>query len=1034
VVLGGLRKTIVSRAVAAGLVVALVGIVTSIALARWSSVSLARTRDERLASTSLAVAHDAGTSVRQLGSVAAAAAFHLSSSGTPSRPELVRYAERLLASVDTPVTSLTYVARVPAAQISTFEAQQRMLGSPDFAVQGTSRRDLLYVAVATSSGPSPSDGFDLGGDPRRVTAFERAAETGEPALAASTAVVEDALIPVHQRPPGVAVYAAIYRPGMPLGSADERRAAVVGWVAVGVRAPDLLAAAGDPTDGRDVHVEILDGPTSTATALLELGDASSGRGAASVRLEILGRTWTVNVTPAARFTSTADDLQPWLVAAVGLAATLVASGAVVRASRSGVRWRSEAAAAAADKARTDAWSQQILSVLSEGVVVHDADGQIVEANAAAAAVFGLELAHLVGDRPTPDGWRLVSEDGTPLAREDQPASVALRTGEAVSGAIIGAELPDGERRWVRIGARPIALDGMPAGVLATMVDVTEERASLARLLAAARSAPIGMALITPDQRFRAVNPALAELLGRSEDELTSMTTLDLLHPDDTPGASRWHEVAEGRLDSYQAERCWRHADGSPVWVSVSIGAVRDADGRLLECVCHVEDISERLDAESVRSGTELRQRTTLEALADGVVLYDVTSAGDLVETLTNPAALALLAAEAGSESLPRVDRFFAERAFASGDDIDGALVSIDGSDAATRWLSVTTRALRDAARAITAIVVSIDDVTAQRSAEEAVHAAYSRFAALLEHGSDLITIYDADGLLTYASPAHRRMLGVDPAERIGTSMLNSVHPDDRPIAARALDGLLATPGATTTVELRLAHADGAWRHAEVTVINRLHDPAVGGIVANTRDVTDRVEAARVLEHQATHDALTGLANRAVVLDRLTEALAAADRTGRHVAVLFADLDGFKEVNDSLGHAAGDQLLTTVARRLQATVRDGDTVARLGGDEFVVVAGDLPSAAAGHDLARRVRYAVAQPTEIDGHLVMTRISVGVAAADGRPADDLLRSADAALYAIKRSRGPAVPQGRSTRQVRAGVPAERTSPGRVDAGSS
>jgi diguanylate cyclase (GGDEF)-like protein/PAS domain S-box-containing protein len=1018
VVLGGWQRTITSRAIAAGLAVALVGIVVSIGLARWSATSLARTREERLARTSLAVAQDAATSVQQLGSVVAAAAFHVSTAGLPSRSELARYADRLLAD-DAAASSFTYVARVPASQASEFEARQRMLGAPDFTVQTPAGRDVLYVAVQTSSGPTPWDGADLGGDPRNVEAFERAAATGEPALAAASVLVEDAVVPVDLQQPGLAVYAPVYRPGVPLGSEADRRAAVVGWVAVAVRAPQLLLANGDPTDGRDVHVEILDGVTSSAPLLLALGDAASHAGGVSVVVDVLGRTWTVRVSPTARFTSTADAAQPWLILAVGLVTSLVAAAAIVRASRSGVRWRSEALAATADKVRTDARSQEILSVLSEGVIVLGADGRIIEANPAAAAVLGLELPSLLGERPTPVGWRLIGEDGEPLAPEDQPSEVALRTGEPVTGAIIGAELPDGGRRWVRVDARPIAFDAMPVVIVSTLVDVTEERASLARLLAAARSAPIGMGLITPDQRFRAVNPALAALLGRSEDELIAMTTIDLLHADDDPAASRWYEVAEGRLDAYQAERCWRHADGSPVWVSVSLGAVRDADGRLLECVCHVEDISERLDAEAIRSGTELRQRTTLEALPDGVVLYDVAPGGDLVETLTNAAAGALLAADEGSESLPRVDRFFAERTLASGDDIDGALVSIDGSDSATRWLSVTTRALRGGSGALAGIVVSVDDVTAQRSAEEALHAAYARFAALLEHGSDLITISDADGTLTYASPAHRRILGVDPAERIGTSTVSLVHPDDRPTFARALDRLLGVPGGATTLEVRLAHADGAWRHAEVTVINRLHDPAVGGIVANTRDVTDRVEAARVLEHQATHDELTGLANRAVVLDRLAEALAAGERTGRHVAVLFADLDGFKEVNDSLGHAAGDQLLTTVARRLQATVRDGDTVARLGGDEFVVVAGDLPSVAAAHDLARRVRYAVAQPTEIDGHMVMTRISIGVAAADGRPADDLLRSADAALYDVKRSRGPVARPGRTTPRVQAAV---------------
>ncbi|HEX7095190.1 MAG TPA: bifunctional diguanylate cyclase/phosphodiesterase, partial [Acidimicrobiales bacterium] len=225
-------------------------------------------------------------------------------------------------------------------------------------------------------------------------------------------------------------------------------------------------------------------------------------------------------------------------------------------------------------------------------------------------------------------------------------------------------------------------------------------------------------------------------------------------------------------------------------------------------------------------------------------------------------------------------------------------------------------------------------------------------------------------------------------------------PDDLARVRDAARRVVRTPRMAAPIELRVRHADGSWRHLEVMATNLVDNPAVHGVVLNARDVTDRVEAAAQLAARAYHDELTGLPNRALLLDRLSEALRRARERRHLVGVLFCDLDRFKIVNDSLGHAHGDELLREAARRIQALIRPGDTVARLGGDEFVVVIDDMVRSGDAVLAARRLRRAIAKPMDLAGHSTVITTSVGIAVSDGSDtAEDLLRDSDTALYRAK-----------------------------------
>jgi diguanylate cyclase (GGDEF)-like protein/PAS domain S-box-containing protein len=273
-----------------------------------------------------------------------------------------------------------------------------------------------------------------------------------------------------------------------------------------------------------------------------------------------------------------------------------------------------------------------------------------------------------------------------------------------------------------------------------------------------------------------------------------------------------------------------------------------------------------------------------------------------------------------------------------------------------------------------------------------------RFRSLVQNTSDLIAIASPDGIISYVSPGVQRVLGVPADDWIGASYWGAVHPDDRPLVRQRLARIASVPEGTAAFQVRLAHADGGWRWAEVICVNLEHEPGVAGIVFNARDVTDTHEFQDRLRHTATHDSLTGLANRVLFADRVESSLARSSADHR-LGVVLIDLDNFKSVNDTLGHTVGDALLVAAAERLQASVRANDTVARLGGDEFAIVLDGMGPAEA-DEAVERLIACLNEPLFALGYELLIQASFGIA--DGRAGDsgpELLRHADVAMYVAK-----------------------------------
>jgi diguanylate cyclase (GGDEF)-like protein/PAS domain S-box-containing protein len=284
------------------------------------------------------------------------------------------------------------------------------------------------------------------------------------------------------------------------------------------------------------------------------------------------------------------------------------------------------------------------------------------------------------------------------------------------------------------------------------------------------------------------------------------------------------------------------------------------------------------------------------------------------------------------------------------------------------------------------------DLHERRSAE--------RFRSLVQNSSDVIALLSPDLVVRYHTPSVERVLGYGEDELVGRKLTELLEREESEKLGGFFADVCATPGAPMPRDLPVRRKDGTVVQMESVFNNLLSVPNIGGVVLTARDVTERRALEEQLAHQAFHDSLTGLANRALFAERISHAIERGTRRRNLFAVLFIDLDDFKTVNDSLGHAAGDELLVTVAQRIRSAIRPEDTCARLGGDEFAVMIESIADSDGAVTVARRILGAMAEPLAIAGSEVTVQGSVGIALDPGsQTANEIMRSADLAMYRAK-----------------------------------
>lgn len=310
--------------------------------------------------------------------------------------------------------------------------------------------------------------------------------------------------------------------------------------------------------------------------------------------------------------------------------------------------------------------------------------------------------------------------------------------------------------------------------------------------------------------------------------------------------------------------------------------------------------------------------------------------------------------------------------------------------------------------------------------EDALRRAESRYRSIFENSQDAIYVTGVDGTILEINPAGMTLFGYSHGQFQQLRAQDLYHdPADRERFRRQID----EDGEVEGFEVQLETRDGRVLDCELTSTTRTENGKVAGYQGIIRDVTERKQIEQELERRALHDFLTGLPNRALLWDRLEQAVARSNRGAGPLAVLFIDLDRFKVVNDSLSHAAGDQVLVKVSSRLQACVREPDTVARVGGDEFVVLLENLRDAEESETVANRIQTAFEPPFPVAGEKVHLDASIGIALLEPESAkqlpstetvDELVRRADNAMYRAKAKRGTGfahyAPEGDEERQPR------------------
>lgn len=510
-----------------------------------------------------------------------------------------------------------------------------------------------------------------------------------------------------------------------------------------------------------------------------------------------------------------------------------------------------------------------------------------------------------------------------------------------------------------------------------------------------------------DLRLVMVNEAMARLLGRSVEGLVGVHVDTLTHPE--APASRARELLEdGATDELEYERVYQRPDGTPVPTRLFATLVRDPDGAPQNIAAFVVDLTDQKRAEETLKSREALFQALLERASDvavvnapdGTVVYANATVSRLGYTPEQ------VMGQRGFDFVHPEDRHLVEEAFAlvvqqQPEEAVSLVYRHRHADGRFRWVEAWL-SNRVADPQIGGIVTNFRDVTSRVESDRALQESQERYRAIVETAQEGIWVADPQGRTLYANQKMAEIVGRPLEELYARRVPDLLDVDAAALLRRRLLERRAVGAGEYELELR--HPDGTSRCLKVCG-SPLWDGAgeFVGSLGMVSDITELKSAERELRRRALYDLLTGLPNRTLLQDRLEQA---KDRHARGVtesiAVLFVDVDQFKLVNDSVGHAAGDQLLSQLAARLRAAAHPGETVARFGGDEFVVLVEGVTTAQA-HALSGRMLAVLDEPFDIGGRTVHVTASVGIASSAVCPPQELLQAADAAMYVAKRRGG-------------------------------
>ncbi|MEI8083645.1 MAG: PAS domain S-box protein, partial [Actinomycetes bacterium] len=633
------------------------------------------------------------------------------------------------------------------------------------------------------------------------------------------------------------------------------------------------------------------------------------------------------------------------------------------------------------------------------------DFEYVEANKAACEYNGVEHRDLVGarlldlfpghvDSGLLDKYRQVVETGEPLILDDFTYATdpsdggsrffeirAVRVGDALSCA------------WRDVTDRHRALEAAAA---------VEARY---RLLA--ENATDVVILIDPDWKLAWVSPATRQVLGYDPATLVGANTTDGIHPDDLAVLASVHGMpADDHVGVSYRVRV-RDAAGNYRWMSAASRAAFDAHGNPAGRISTMRDIHEQVLAQQALERSEAHFRMLAENSSDVVAQLD---ADNMIRWLS-PSAEPVLGWRPDEllgtpainlvhpEDLPALSRW--QASLQAGVAVAPLEVRSRMADGGFRWMSLHARPTLKPDGGVGGAVMGLRDVHEQVIAREHLARSEAMFRLAMAGAPQGMAVVGLHGRFLRVNDVLCALVGRDSAWMHEHDEYDVIHPDDLATDQAARDRLLAGDAELDIHEGRLVTASGeqVWVQHSLALVRDEHDMPVF-YVSQYQNITGARAAKQDLQYRAEHDMLTGLINRGQLQEHLVDVLRRQSRTAGVPGVLFCDLDFFKTINDTHGHASGDYVLRVVAERIEAALRNEDQVARLGGDEFVAVLPEVTDTPAAIGVAERIRSVVAQPIPLGAGQITITTSVGIAlATPDIGARQLLRNADSALYEAK-----------------------------------
>lgn len=624
---------------------------------------------------------------------------------------------------------------------------------------------------------------------------------------------------------------------------------------------------------------------------------------------------------------------------------------------------------------------------------------------------------------------LLDRVGVGIALIDESESVVAQN-DAFGRFLAGADPGSGDRRWqdlVAIGqfsyrrsdaeigvgcavVHPLNFDGQRLSVI-EIADVTNAAAASSalqdsraqyRLLAENASDLVFRA--TPEGRVQWVSPSFTAVLGWEIPELLGMAPESLMHPDDAR-ALRPMLTEAGRHEPLHFEARFRTSEGEYRWLAVTTRPVAERDG-VIALVGSAQDVSDRVAAEQASSRISERLTDTINAMIDPLVLLtpvrdDDGAIVDFVHEDVNEAAARhthstrdeligrrLFELVPGQRTSPLFQAYV--RTVETGEPLllDAIPYADEMQDGQQRLFDLR------GVRVGESLSLTFRDVTSREMAAASLAASEELFRTAIHEAPIGVAIALADGRLTTVNDSLAQILKRDQEWLLAHTLADVVVPDDREAMSGSLEG-----GAFRS-PVRLMRSDNSTAWVWVTAVPLPDPKGDDHWLLQVEDVTSVHEAQEKLAYQAFHDPLTGLRNRSWILDLLAEDLRDAERAGKRLGVLFIDIDNFKVINDSLGHATGDEFLRTVSERIAAVLGHDERIGRFGGDEFVVIVPEVESVADLERLAQRILKSINVEVCVQGHSVLPTASIGIGTSrPGATPTSLLRDADAALFRAK-----------------------------------